>query len=70
MTQNKAYVLDIVVGCMVTWGSVILLNGLGAGDKYQLVAAMLGLVGTSFMVGVISWLYEGRGKDGNKNRER
>src|SRR6185503_17621545 len=64
MTQNKAYVLDIVLGCMATWGSVIGLDALGAADKYQLVAAMSGLVATSFMVGVISCLYEGRGKAG------
>ena len=70
MTQNKAYVLDIAVGCMVTWGSVILLDALGANDGFQLVAALVGLVGTSFMVGVISWLYEGRGAGDGQDHER
>jgi hypothetical protein len=63
MTENQALILDVVVGCMVTWGSVILLDAIGAADKYQLVAAMLGLVGTSFMVGVISHLYDRKGND-------
>jgi hypothetical protein len=67
MTQNKAYVLDIVVGCLVSWGSVILLNAIGANDGIQGVAAMLGLVATSFMVGVISWLYEGRGRGNDRD---
>jgi hypothetical protein len=70
MTQNKAYVLDIAIGCMVTWGSVILLDAVGANDGFQLVAALVGLVGTSFMVGVISWLYEGRDTREGQDRER
>jgi hypothetical protein len=53
MTENKALMLDAVGGCLLTWGSVILLNAIGAADRFQGVAAMLGLVITSFMVGVI-----------------
>ncbi len=53
MTENKALLLDAVIGCVLTWGSVILLNALGAADRFQGVAAMLGLVITSFLVGVI-----------------
>jgi hypothetical protein len=63
MTENSAFVLDIVIGCLVTWGSVFLLGSVGAADKYQLVAAMLGLGGTSFMVGVIGRHYERKGDD-------
>jgi hypothetical protein len=57
MTENKALMLDAVVGCLLTWGSVILLNAVGAADRFQGVAAMLGLVITSFMVGVIGEHY-------------
>jgi hypothetical protein len=70
MTQNRAYVLDIVVGCMATWGLVILLDVVGANDGIQFLAGMLGLVITSFMVGVISWLYEGRDGDPEGDRDR
>jgi hypothetical protein len=67
MTENQAYVLDFVVGCLVTWGSVVLLSVLGVNEQLQFVAAMLGLCGGSFMVGVISVHYErkenGRGDD-------
>ena len=58
MTENQAYVLDVALGCLATWGSVILLNAIGANDGFQLVAAMVGLVATSFMVGVIGVHYE------------
>jgi hypothetical protein len=58
MTENWAYALDIVFGCLVTWGSVILLNAIGANDGFQLLAGMWGLVGTAFMVGVIGRHYE------------
>jgi hypothetical protein len=42
---------------LITWGSVILLNALGANDELQGVTAMLGLAATSFMVGVIGVHY-------------
>jgi hypothetical protein len=58
MTENKALLLDGVIGCILTWGSVVLLNALGAADRFQGVAAMLGLVITTFLVGVISVHYE------------
>ena len=67
MTEKWALILDFMIGCVVTWGSVILLDAIGAAEKFQLVAGMLGLVGTSFMVGVISDHYrrkaEAEGKD-------
>jgi hypothetical protein len=58
MTKRQAFAIDAVVGCIVTWGSVILLNALGADDGIQGAVAMLGLAGTSLMVGVITWLYD------------
>ena len=53
MTKRQAFAVDAVVGCLITWGSVLLLSALGANEGFQLVAAMVGLSGTSFMVGVI-----------------
>jgi hypothetical protein len=53
MTENKALILDVVLGCLVTWGSVFLLDALGAAEKFKLVAGLLGIVVFSFMVGVI-----------------
>jgi hypothetical protein len=70
MTENKAFALDIVVGCLFTWGAVILLNALGVGDGIQFLVGMWGLVATAFMVGVIGGHYsrepgaEGRDTDG------
>ncbi len=67
MTENRALILNVVVGCILTWGTVILLDAVGAANKFQLVAAMLGLVGVPFMVGVIGEHYhrkaEAEGKD-------
>jgi lipopolysaccharide export LptBFGC system permease protein LptF len=57
MTENKAYVLDIVVGCLATWGAVILLNAVGANGGLQFLVGMWGLVITAFMVGVIGTHY-------------
>lgn len=53
MTEKQALILDVVVGCLVTWGSVILLDAVGAANKFQGVAGMLGIVVFSFLVGVI-----------------
>jgi positive regulator of sigma E activity len=58
MTENQAFVLDFVVGLVITLGSIVLLDALGANEGLQLVAALLGLVGTSFMVGVIGEHYQ------------
>ncbi|HEX4730448.1 MAG TPA: hypothetical protein VH299_04230 [Solirubrobacterales bacterium] len=57
MTKHQAFALDAVVGCLITWGSVPLLTALGVGERIQLVVAMLGLVGTCAMVGVITTHY-------------
>jgi hypothetical protein len=70
MTENQAYVLDIAVGCVVTWGSVILLNALGANDGFQLIAGMMGLVATSFLVGVIGVHYERKEIERGEDPER
>jgi hypothetical protein len=69
MTENKAFLLDIVVGCAATWGSVILLDAVGANDGFQLVAAMLGLAGTAFMIGVIGYFFERKGERSGEDRE-
>ena len=69
MTENRAFILDIVGGCLVTWGSVLLLDAVGAAEKFQLVAGMLGIVVFSFLIGVIGDHYrrkaiaEGRDPD-------
>jgi hypothetical protein len=67
MTEKWALILDVVVGCLVTWGSVILLDALGAAEKFQIVAGMLGIVLFSFLVGVITGHYHDKaiaeGKD-------
>jgi hypothetical protein len=67
VTEKWALILDVVVGCVVTWGAVILLNAVGAADKFQLVAGMLGIVVFSFLVGVITGHYRDKaiaeGKD-------
>jgi hypothetical protein len=53
MSKRQAYAVDIVVSCLVTWTSVILLNAIGAGEEVQFVAAMLGIVGGAMMAGAI-----------------
>jgi hypothetical protein len=57
MTKRLAFAIDAVVGCSITWSSVLLLSMLGANEDLQLVAAMAGLSGTSLMVGVIGVHY-------------
>jgi uncharacterized membrane protein len=66
MTEMKALVLDGVVGCLLTWGIVFLLNAVGAANRFQGVAAMVGLVITAFLVGVISVHYERKEEDQDK----
>lgn len=61
MTQNQAYVLNAVLGTVVIVGGVILLAVVGANEGFQLAAAMVGLVGMSFNVGLISFHYEQKG---------
>jgi len=58
MTETQAYVVDFVVGMAVTLGSIIALEGLGVGGTYLGVVAMIGLIATCFMVGVIGDHYE------------
>jgi hypothetical protein len=70
MTEIQAYIVDFVVGLIVTLGAVVLLEALGVGDTYQGVAAMLGLVATAWMVGPISDHYERKKVDGEDRRER
>jgi hypothetical protein len=57
MTKHRAFAIDIVVSCLVTWGSVILLNALGADERVQGVAAVLGIAGGAAMVGLITVHY-------------
>jgi hypothetical protein len=54
MTKRQAFLVDGVVGCLLTWGSVPLMEALGVGDRIQAVVAMLGLATTCLMLGVIS----------------
>ncbi len=68
MSENQAYVLDVIVGCLVTWGVVILLAVLGVNEQLQLLAAMLGLAGGSIVIGLTSAHYgrkEVEGRDGD-----
>ncbi|HEY0280714.1 MAG TPA: hypothetical protein VGC32_20810 [Solirubrobacterales bacterium] len=53
MTETKAFILDGVIGIAVTCGVVNLLDAIGAAEKFQLVAGMLGIVVFSFLIGVI-----------------
>jgi Zn-dependent protease with chaperone function len=67
MTENKAQVLNFVVGCVVTWGCAVLLDAVGASTRFQFLPLILGLVVFPFMVGVITNHYhrkaEAEGKD-------
>jgi hypothetical protein len=60
MTKRQAFALDAVVGCLLTWGSIPLMGALGVADQIQGVVAMLGMVATCFMVGVIGVHYSRR----------
>jgi high-affinity Fe2+/Pb2+ permease len=57
MTEKRALILDVVGGCLVTWGSVFLLSAVGAAEKFKVTAGLLGIVVFSFMVGVIGDYY-------------
>jgi hypothetical protein len=73
MTEKWALILNVVFGCLVTWGSVILLDALGAANRFQGVAAILGIVVFSFLVGVIGGHYHDKavaeGKDPDERFE-
>jgi len=70
MTENQAYVLNVVAGLVVTLGGLSLLSALGVDGTLLLVAGMLGLVGTSFMVGVIGVHYEEKEIERGEDPER
>jgi hypothetical protein len=57
MTKHQAFGLNMLVGCLVSWGSIFVAAALGVSDEIQGVIAILGLVATSFMVGVIAVHY-------------
>jgi hypothetical protein len=57
MTKHQAFALNILIGCLVTWGSIAASAALGVSDDIQGVIAILGLAATSLMVGVIGVHY-------------
>jgi hypothetical protein len=57
MTKHQAFALNMLIGCLVSWGSILASAALGVSDEIQGVIAILGLVVTSFMVGVIAVHY-------------
>ena len=57
MTKHQAFGLNMLIGCLVSWGSILIVAALGVSDEVQGVIAILGLVATSFMVGVIATHY-------------
>jgi len=69
MTENKALLLDGIVGCLVTWGIVFTLGALGAPERFQAVAVMLGLAIPPFMFGVISEHYRRKREAERKDAE-
>jgi hypothetical protein len=68
MTKRQAYAVDAAVGCLLTWGSVPLMEALGVGDAVQGVVAMLGMCATCFMVGVIGAHYARKQKAEEESR--
>ena len=70
MTKHQAFAIDLVLSCLVTWGSVILLNSLGANERLQAVAGVLGIVGGAAMVGVITVHYARKRIAGEEEQER
>jgi hypothetical protein len=57
MTENEAFAIDIVVGCLLTWGIVLLLDVLGVSDGIQGLVGVWGIVVMSFFIGVIGVHY-------------
>jgi hypothetical protein len=70
MTENQAYLLNVVVGLVVTLGGLSLLSAIGVEGMMLAVAGLLGLVGTSFMVGVIGVHYEEKEIERGEDPER
>jgi hypothetical protein len=67
MTENKALLLDGVVGCVVTWGVVYLLGAIGAAERFEAVAVALGLTVPTFLVGVIGAHYQRKEEEEGKD---
>lgn len=60
MSENQALALDLVVGFVVTLGSVFLLDSLGANGPTESVVAILCMSVTCFLIGVIDVRYARR----------
>jgi hypothetical protein len=63
MTENKAFALDIAVGCLLTWGTVLLLDVLGVPEVIQGLVGAWGIVVMSFFIGVIGVHYGRKEKE-------
>jgi hypothetical protein len=57
MTENQALVFDLVVGFVVTMGSVFLLDWLGANGPTQAIVALLCMSITCLLIGAIDVHY-------------
>jgi hypothetical protein len=64
MTKRQAIVVCGAACCLATWGAVFLLNALGAGERLQLAAAMLGLTGGP-VAGALTFVHYAR-KSGDR----
>ena len=69
MTKYQAFAINMVLSCLVTWGSVIFLNSLGVNERFQAVAGVLGIVGGAAMVGVITVHYVHK-REAQEERDR
>jgi hypothetical protein len=58
MSENQALALDLVVGFVVTIGSVFLLDWLGANGPTQALVALLLMCVTCLLIGAIDVHYE------------
>jgi Cu/Ag efflux pump CusA len=70
MTKHQAFAIDLVLSCLATWGSVILLNSFGVDERLQAVAGILGIVGGAAMVGVITVHYVHKREAEEAERDR
>ena len=57
MTEKQALILDVVVGYVVTMGSVVLLDRLGVNGTVVVLVGMAGLVVTCLLIGAIDVHY-------------
>jgi hypothetical protein len=57
MTEKRALILDVVVGYVVTMGSVVLLDHLGVNGTVVVLVGMAGLVVTCLLIGAIDVYY-------------